>query len=81
MDFSLMIFGAAMAIFLAFSALLLVVALISATIDRWRWNGGTCRRNGLPWRTIITPDGTVVLTAGSERARVGRWILSEEYLR
>jgi len=80
-DFALRAFGVLMIVLLGLSALVLVTALLSYLVDQWRWNGGICRDNGQPWQSTLAGDGTVLLVSGGIRARVGRWVLSEEYLK
>ena len=39
------------------------------------WNGGTCRRNGLPWRYMdMDSQGGVLLFAGDCHVWLGGWI-------
>jgi len=56
------------------AAALLMVAICSSWRDRWIYNGGTCRANGLPWEVLTQSDGRVRLRAGGRERVVGNWM-------
>ncbi len=49
--------------------------------DRWIWNGGVCRKTGLPWNPTQLADGRIKLRSLHVVKHIGRWFGTEEYCR
>ncbi len=64
---------------------LLLAAICWATFccswlrDRWIWNGGICRKTGLPWVVMQQANGRIKLRSLHVVKHIGRWFGTEEY--